>query len=384
MALAIALVVAGAATLNRSIEELLAGTVFLSLTVAGCAIVFLSVRPFREFPQAVGLALILWGLAAFVLKARPTILSAVAFLGISSLLLLAVRRIWSEGTEQQILHDSVVPPLLLVLMGYFGSAPLALTDKLHPRTFDLLLYRFDQSLGVQLSFKVGQIVLPSLVITRGALAVYYMLPIVIMFAYAMLLVRDRTQAMTAFLAFVITGPLGVVFYNLIPGCGPVYLLGSRFPFEPLSTQQLAQWPLEALSVAGPRNAFPSLHLGWALLVWWYGQALSLWTKIAFAIFLLGTIVATLGLGEHYFVDLVTAFPFALMIQAACALNVPISNPRRILPLVGGLVLMLGWVILLRWGLSVVLLNPVVPWLLVSGTITLTLFLQAELRQAERS
>jgi hypothetical protein len=41
--------------------------------------------------------------------------------------------------------------------------------------------------------------------------------------------------------------------------------------------------------------------------------------------------------------------------------------------------MLGWMILLRWGLVFVWLNPVIPWLLVAGTISLTLVLQARLR-----
>jgi hypothetical protein len=232
---------------------------------------------------------------------------------------------------------------------------------------------------VQLSFKLGQIVLPSRLLTRALLDVYYVVPLVIMFTYARQLVRNRNLAMIAFLAFVIAGPLGVVFYNLLPACGPGYLFGSKFPFDPLTTEQLRRLPLETLTVAGPRNAFPSLHLAWALLVWRYSEGLSRWTKIALFLFVVGTMGATLGLGEHYFIDLVTAFPFALMIQEACELSVPISDPRRLTPLVTGSVLLLAWVILLRWGLPVVWINPALPWLLVAGTISATVVLQARLR-----
>lgn len=379
LALIVILLLAWAATLNRNFQEQIADDVFFSLTLASCALVFRAVRPLSEILQLVGVALVLNAVQQFVLKTPPRILPALALVGVSSLLLLALRGIWSVE-ERQLLQDSVVPPLLLVLLGYFGSVPLAITDRLHPKTLDLVLYSFDQSLGLQLSFKVGQIVMASPILDRTTLAVYYALPLVMMFVYARLLLHDRRLAMTAFLAFVITGPLGIVFYNLIPACGPGYLVGSRFPFDPLPVQQLTHWPLAALPVPGPRNAFPSLHLAWALLVWWYSEGLSVKTRIIFALFVVGTIIATLGLGEHYFVDLVTAFPFALIILAACALNMPVSNARRLVPLLTGLLLMLGWVILLRRGLPLVWANPLIPWALVVGTIGLGLFLQKQLRR----
>jgi len=379
LALAIVLAVVCAVTLNRGLARQIADDIFFSLTLAGCTIVFLSVRRWREFPQAMGVGVALAGLQVFLLKTPPRILPAFALLGLGSLLLLAVRRIRGGGADGQLLQDATLPPLLFILLSYFGSGPLEMTSRFHPKTLDLFLYSFDQSLGVQLSFKLGQIVLPSRLLTRALLGLYYVLPLVIMFTYARQLIRNRNLAMTAFLAFVIAGPLGVVFYNLLPACGPGYLFGTKFPFDPLTTEQLRHLPLEALAIAGPRNAFPSLHLAWALLIWWYSEGLSRWTKIALMVFLLGTIGATLGLGEHYFIDLVTAFPFALMIQAACALNVPIANARRLVPLVTGLIQLLGWTALLRWGLPVVWINPAIPWLLVAGTISATIILQARLR-----
>jgi hypothetical protein len=385
-AILVCAVIVCALTLNRSFYGQISRDIFFALTLAGCTIIFLSVRPLREFAQALGIALALVGLQLAVLKVPFKILPASALLGVSSLFLLAVRRIASRGqdsgrtnSDRQLLYDSLVPPLLFLLLGYFGSGPLALTFRLHPKTLDLFLYSFDQSLGVQLSFKVGQVVLSSHLLTRVMLGVYYMLPLAIMFTYARLLVRDRTLAMTAFLAFLIAGPVGVVFYNLIPGCGPGCLMGGKYPFEPFSTQQLRQMPLRPLLEGGARNAFPSLHLGWALLALWYTECLSLRARLAMAIFFIGTVFATLGLGEHYFIDLVAAFPFALMIQAACALKIRIADSRRVVPLVAGIALMVGWVILLRWGMPLVWISPVLPWLLVAGTIAVTLFMQARLR-----
>ncbi len=365
--------------LNRGFYEQIAGNIFFALTLAGCTIIFLSVRPLREFPQVVAAAVVLVGLQLAVLRVPLRALPAGALLGLSSLLLLVVRRVGSSGQQRQLLHDALVPPLLFLLLGYFGSGPLALTFRLHPKTLDLFLYSFDQSLGVQLSFKVGQVVLSSRLLTDTMLGVYYLLPLVIMFTYARLLVRDRTLAMMAFLAFVIAGPVGVVFYNLVPGCGPGCLMGGKYPFEMISTQQLRQMPLQPLTEGGARNAFPSLHLGWALLALWYSECLSRQARVAMAIFFVGTVFATLGIGEHYFVDLAAAFPFALMIYAGCALNVPISNPRRMVAFVAGLAMMAGWVVLLRWGLPVMWINLAIPWLLVAGTILWTLFLLARLQ-----
>jgi hypothetical protein len=376
--LAYAMIV-GVLTLNRSFYHQIASDIFFSLTLAGCTIVFLSVRPLRDILQVLSVAVILVGLQLTVLKVPLKTLPVLALLGLSSLFLLAVRRVGSNGQERQLLYDSLVPPLLFLLLGYVGSAPLALTFRLHPKTLDLFLYSFDQSLGVQLSFKVGQIVLASHLLTRAMLGVYYLLPLAIMFTYARLLVRDRTLAMIAFMAFIIAGPAGVVFYNLIPGCGPACLMGGKYPFEMLSTQQVRQLPLQPLLEGGARNAFPSLHLGWALLTLWYSERLSLGARLAMAVFFVGTVFATLGLGEHYFVDLVAAFPFALMIQAACALNVPISNSRRLVAFLSGFGVMLGWVALLRWGLAVAWMNPTVPWLFVAGTIFSTLVFQVRLR-----
>jgi PAP2 superfamily len=362
----------------------IADNTFFSLTLAGCTIVFLSVRPLRDVPQVVFVWLPLVGLELAVLRVPLRILPALALLGLSSLFVLTVRRIWSSGTDRRLLHDALVPPLLFLLLGYFGSGPLELVSRLHPKTLDLFLYSFDQSLGVQLSFKVGQIVVTWHPLTRAALGLYYALPLVIIFTYARLLVRDRNLAMMAFLAFVIAGPVGVVFYNMVPACGPGYLMGTGFPFEMLPASHLSQFPLEALPVAGARNAFPSLHLGWALLALWYSECLSRRTRVAMAIFAVGTVFATLGLGEHYFVDLVAAFPFALILYAASALNVPITNRCRIAALVAGVAMLMSWVVLLRWGRALLWLNSFwvnsfVSWALVAGSISTSLFLRARLR-----
>lgn len=57
---------------------------------------------------------------------------------------------------------------------------------------------------------------------------------------------------------------------------------------------------------------PSLHFSSALLILWYARKLPLGRWIAGA-YLLLTAASTMGGGEHYFLDLVMALPYAAMI-----------------------------------------------------------------------
>lgn len=187
--------------------------------------------------------------------------------------------------------------------------------------------------------------------------------------------------MTVFLGFFMAGPVAVVFYNLFPACGPIYLFGARFPFAPPAALQFKEMLVQPVLVSGARNAFPSLHLAWVVLAWLYAEGLSHWTKLFLVLFLAGTVLAILGLGEHYFIDLIAAFPFALMIHAGCALNIPWTDRHRLIPLLSGTLLLLGWIALLRFGLRIVWASPIVPWTLIGCTIVSCMTLERKLQRA---
>ena len=88
---------------------------------------------------------------------------------------------------------------------------------------------------------------------------------------------------------------------------------------------------------------PSLHVAWALLVYWLWRS-SRWRWIVLA-YLLLTMLATLGGGEHYLVDVVAAFPFALAVWALCGTP---WLPERALTLVSGLLGLLLWIAAIRF------------------------------------
>lgn len=361
--------VAGALCLSRGFYELCNRDAFFVITLASTAIVFFHVRPMREIWQLALASGALVALQLLALRAPITLGGIAGSVGVSSLALLAMRVVRSPERDR-LLQYAFLQPLLFVLLGYAGAAPLALTQKLHPRTWDLSLYLFDGSLGVQLSFVMGRFVLWSRWLTRVVLCFYYMLPATLMLVYARQLIRSVSFATQVFLAFFIAGPVGVIFYNLLPACGPIYLVGAHFPMSPASMQQLRALAIHPVAIDGARNAFPSLHLAWALLAWWYSAGTTLWTRRFSAAFLAGTTVATLALGEHYFVDLVVAFPFALMVDAVCRFNVSISSLCRWSSILSGLVLLSGWAALLRLVPGVGLLSRIVPWTLIVFTVGL--------------
>ncbi|MFZ0804287.1 MAG: phosphatase PAP2 family protein [Terriglobales bacterium] len=363
--------------LDRGFYVRIANDVFFSILMASAAIVFVHIRPWREVWQlAVAFAVLVAGQGFAVgvpIRAAP----AGALLGIASFALLGLRRIWSVlPEEKKLMRLGLLPPLLLVLLGYFSSGLLASTGDLHPKTLDLYLYAFDGSLGMQPSFAAGRVVFASLWLTRMCLFWYRVLPAVLMLVYAQQLVRRGSAALSVFLAFFLAGPVGIIFYNLFPACGPIYLF-PQFPSDPITALQVRDLLLQPILVSGNRNAFPSLHMAWALLAWWYGEGLSPWVRSLLVLFLAGTVLATLGLGEHYFVDLVAAFPFALMMYAACA-GGSLSERRRFPPLFSGLLWMLAWVGLLRFGLGMMRMSPLIPWTLIGCTILSCIVLQAGL------
>jgi hypothetical protein len=123
----------------------------------------------------------------------------------------------------------------------------------------------------------------------------------------------------------------------------------------------------------PRNAMPSLHMTWALLVLWISRDLGRghWLAAIFAFF---TAVATLSIGEHYLVDLVVAFPFALAIWNLCIGDVPLSHPKRTLTVAGGACVYLAWTAAIRFSPTIFYASPVIPWLASAATVAGTLFI----------
>ena len=155
-------------------------------------------------------------------------------------------------------------------IGYpFGVA----VQRLTPHTIDAFLSSIDFGIGLQaydwtLAHPAWHQVL-----------VWSYVEIGLVGAIAICISPRRRELFAACAIGALTAP---IFYVLFPAVGP------------------------ALPASAGRNCIPSMHTAWALMFWHYS---SRETAPFFFVFLLLTLAATLGLGEHYLIDLVAALPF---------------------------------------------------------------------------
>lgn len=356
-----------------------------------CSLASVLVIHLRVSPSGRDVLLVLFGALLFaaidfqVLHYKPTFASWLSFAGLSSLATMGVRTIWATGVPRRMLSFAFVPSVLFVTSEYFASTFLQWTASAHPKILDLYLYSFDASLGLQIPFLVGQRFVAWPWLLRASLLFYIGLPIPIAMVYAGRLLRLREKALPSYVALLATGPVGVLFYNLFPALGPVHIFPKIFPLYPLPTPSVSRLHVEPVAIAGTPNAIPSLHLAWMLLAWWYSRGLS-WAErsIAFS-FLLFTVLATLGTGEHYFVDLIVAFPFALLMEALCAFSLSWKNKTRLAAGIGGLCLVLGWFAALHYATHFFWTSRLVPWMVCFCTVIFSVVFELRLHgQAERT
>ena len=316
-----------------------------------------------------------------VMDYKPFFMAGFAFAGMSALALLGAHAIWSRGEERKLLLYGFVPAVLFVASEWSASTLLDITEKLHPKTFDVFLYSFDSSLRVQISFLTGQFLWKFLWVRAAALAIYIALPLPLALVYASQLRQHKEKALTVMLAFLATGPIGVFFYNVLPACGPVHLFGAAFPMHPLSTAQAMSLDIVPVLITGARNAIPSLHMTWVLLVWWNSKGLARWVRTIAAVFVGFTVLATLGTGEHYFIDLVVALPFSLMVQALCSYSMPFREGERRTAFLFGTLVTLVWLALLSFAIKMFWISPLVPWLMVVTTVASSVYFWQRLLNA---
>ena len=161
------------------------------------------------------------------------------------------------------------------------------------RTLDSAFFAADRALGL------NPLAFASFVMRHKALIwilmiAYQFLPFAVMLAWVIEQDRQLRRAV------LMGGCLCFVFYFALPAVGP-------FHFDWLKGSPLPN---------SPGNCMPSMHFTWALLI-----ALNARGKLQRAILscYAGLIaLATVGLGEHYVIDLIAAVPFTFGVQAMAA------------------------------------------------------------------
>jgi len=283
---------------------------------------------------------------------RPTLL------GLTGALVIAVR--WFQ-LRRSVPSWTLAPAVLCVVYVFFRAWLFGRTAAVSWYTLDLYTLYADLSFGFNPSLWCNRWVERSGLYPMVSI-VYESLILAIAATYAFSLGR-RGQPARVLAVMLLAGIVGIQAYRLLPACGPVYLLGSEcFTGEvPASCATVAAADLRpiGLNPSFPRNAMPSLHIAWALLVYWVWRATP-WHWLAL-IYLTLTALATLAGGEHYLVDLVAAFPFALAMWAICCPRM--WSPQRVLTIVGSILGLLLWIAIIRFSPELLWSSIILPWLL---------------------
>lgn len=361
---------------------------YLSFAVAGGLAFFLRCRPSRWeiyiwLPVSAILLEIIHppSVPFWVLRVG----SGLAVLGLGALHLLGLRLLWSDRKDRENARVLLVPALVLISLMLATAWALRWTGVLNPKTDDGWLYAFDGSLGFQPSFVIGQVMYRSLFLTRLTLLTYLSLPFAMAAVCAWRIPIGTTKASWHTLAvLLLAGGVGGVLYNVVPATGPLYAFAHDFPWHYVPYKDLGSFALEKMPIpAGiPRNGMPSLHVAWVILLCWNSRKLPAWFRVAMVSYALTTVVATLGSGQHYLMDLVVSVPFALAVQAGASRM--FYRRRLAASLVIGTGLTFAWLILIRFGVHWMFASPLLPWTLVVSSTTLSFWLEAQGASGNRS
>ncbi len=273
-----------------------------------------------------------------------------------------------DGSAELTLIVAASFPLFVLVSNFF----LHLTAALLPRTYDNVLFHFDKSLGWNAAFALGR-VLDRVPFAKVVVLVNYLsLPVA---AAALFVVSVGKREATVLARVLLLAPAAAYLcYFLYPAAGPRYLFGPAYPDGtvlpdgvPLSLQVVAPYP---------RNCMPSLHTVWPLLLVFNARAAGRWLRIVLVGVLGLTVIGTLGLGEHYLVDLVVAVPFAVAMQAAGTMGDRRSRYR-----IGGIagVLVAAWLVYLSIGFSAFSRLGLVHWVAMLATVAASALLYRRLR-----
>ena len=149
----------------------------------------------------------------------------------------------------------------------------------------------------------------------------------------------RTRPPSSIIVCFMAGGALAFLYFLTPALGPLQAFGTGFP-DALPPAPIAYLTTQTVDPALLRSALPSLHMLWAMLM--VMQALlyyPLSAKIGYCLFGIATIIATLGLGEHYLIDLIISIPLTLAVFATC-LRIPLKH--RLPSIIMGSLMGLTW------------------------------------------
>ena len=251
---------------------------------------------------------------------------------LTGLALVAWRR-WT-GFQRSTALGGVALGFLVILATKVGDTWLRITAMLRPTVLDEYAFLADQALA-QPSWLMGRLVDAGGPFTTALLHwMYIELPLAAMTVVVYQLRNVSSVGWPRhFLVrtFLVLGLVGPLIYVLFPVVGPEfafsaagqgYQVGDYWPHVLPRIVSPTAIPFDALTA---RNCMPSMHVSWALAIFIHSRSGPRWLRLGGAIWLVGTIAATLGFGYHYGVDLVAGAVLCLTLESA--LRAPVRDNR---------------------------------------------------------
>ena len=263
---------------------------------------------------------------------------------------------------------------MLLTFSIAASFFFLVTVRVAPKTFDTYLYAFDCSFGPPGSFLLGGMFASWPGLKSLASSAYNLLPLAMAAFCGLQVANPRLSPSNIMTQFTVAAGVGWVLYLVYPAVGPRYAFPGVYPANPPLLSALRIDMIRPFSDA-PRNCMPSLHTAWALLIVSNSRPFASWVRLLAKIFLLLTLLATLGLGEHYLIDLVVAFPFALAVRALCAARLLRSQRDSLVAALVGGALTAAWILALRQQAFVMEIPALAAWALAALTVGVCVYLE---------
>jgi hypothetical protein len=300
------------------------------------------------------------------------VVGLLAFVGTGSLLAMAAKLLWAAPDQQKKRLGPLLTGLTPVIFLTYMPVAFRVLQVTTPESLDRYLYAFDSRFGLQAGFAMGRVFADWPALNLACSVVYLGLPLAMALVY--LAVPQVEDEPSLLITFLMTGILGAILFRVVPAAGPVYAFTDLYPNQlPVMGSDF----LHPVHMDNPKlNAIPSLHAAWALLIFWRTRQARVIVHALAGLFLFLTLLATLGLGEHYLIDLIVAVPYTVAVRAVC-LNRAGRSRERVLTAVFNAVLVAVWLVLLRQ--QVLLQVPIaVAWSMALATVASAVWLNANL------
>jgi len=195
--------------------------------------------------------------------------------------------------------------LLMFVLLFVDDLALAIATRATSIRYDQYVFCFDRLFGSP-SFVIGRLFVLYPWFQILASYAYILIPSVCLglatLYFFLLPIRDGIRCVGT---IVMSGLLAYPIFLLLPVSGPRYAFSS-FPFS-----EPAHLVPHLISLQAFPNGVPSVHMTLALLILWFARPWKSATVFA-AFFLVLTVAATLGTGEHYLFDLFAAVPYTML------------------------------------------------------------------------